>query len=205
MWPSVLTGGQAASATHRHHLREDHHQPQPHPHDHAAEPVPIDDVQPRHGGRFVARWASFQKLRRLPRTLGREPVPIVMLHVPSGAKPGFERLETAVREPIELGVGRIIVDVHRRPVVLGQQLVIGVNRAGMGPHGQPGSPSQIGPVSPAVVDVIRSNAGFFPEREDGHIRPVLSRQRPQLFEQRFPRRPPHHPISLAHRRSPVRE
>lgn len=168
-------------------------QPKSAPQHQTAEPSFIDDVQTRHHGRFVPRRTAFQKLRRLFRTVGGEPFPILMLHVGGVAKPGFECLKTAVGQPIELGVRWIIVDLNSRAMILRQQLVIGVHRAGMRPHGQPGGPSQIGPVPPAVVDVIRSNPGLPPEGEDGDIRPVSSRQRPQLFQQRFPRRLPHRP------------
>ncbi len=188
-----------------HRVHQHDQQPQPDADCHAAEPRFINDVQPRHGGRLEPRRAAFQKLRRRPRTMGGEPFPILVMHVRSVAKPGFERLETPVGPAIELGVCRIIVDIHGRAMVLLQQLVIGVDRAGVRPHGQPGGPPQIGPVPPAVVNVIGSNAGLPPEGKDSHIRPMPSRESPQCFQQRFARRLPHHHLSRNTPVSPTRE
>ncbi len=184
-----------------HWVHQHNQQPQPDADRRPPKPRFINDVQPRHGGRFEPHRAAFEKLRRRPRTVGGEPFPIFLMHVGGVTEPGFERLEIAVGQPIELGVRRVIVDIHGRPMVLRQQLVIGVDRSGVRPHGQPGGPPQIGPVPPAVVDVIGSNPGLLPEGEDGHIRPPPLRQCPQFLQQRFPRRPPHRPPSPHPRRT----
>lgn len=178
-----------------HRVHQHDQQPQADTDHQTAEPCFINDVQPRHGGRLVPHRAAFEKLRRCPRIVGSEPFPILLMYVLRVAEPGFERLEIAVGQPVELGVRRIIVDIHGRPMELRQQFVVGVDRAGVRPHGQPGGPPQIGPVPPAVVDVIRSNTGLLSKTEDRHVRPLPLRQRPQVLQQRFPRRLPHRRLS----------
>ncbi|MDZ4684672.1 MAG: hypothetical protein SH850_06235, partial [Planctomycetaceae bacterium] len=81
-----------------------------------------------------------------------EPVAMFVDDRPLASEAVPQRPPRAVRFVVELARQGIAVERLRRPVELGEQLVVGVYRPRRVAHRQPGGDAEVRPVSPAVID-----------------------------------------------------
>ncbi len=66
---------------------------------------------------------------------------------------------------------------------LAQQVVVGVDRPRADPRRQTGGPAEIGPVPPAVVDLVPGDAGLFAELIERDVGALLGSEAAEFVEE----------------------